>query len=153
GTNAVASMVVFEDGLERKGEYRRFAMRGEYGDDDTGWIHEAVRRRFARYLDERVDSGDLAGPDVGPPGAGGDPDGAGGVRGGREDAAGGRGAPSGAGGDRGGVGARPIDPVTGRPRKFAYPPNLVVVDGGAPQVAAAYRALVELGIEDVGLVG
>src|SRR5262249_59094745 len=89
----------------------------------------------------------------GPGGAGGGAAGAGGVRGGLEDGGGGPGDPSGAGGDRGGVGARPIDPVTGRPRKFAYPPNLVVVDGGAPQVAAAYRALVELGIEDVGLVG
>ena len=46
-----------------------------------------------------------------------------------------------------------IDPDTGRPRKFAYPPNLVVVDGGAPQVAAAARALAELGIDDVALCG
>src|SRR5439155_10676542 len=117
GTNVVASMVVFEDGLARKGEYRRFAMRGEFGEDDTAWIHETVRRRFVRYLDERVDSGDL-----------GDGD-----------------------GEQAGAGAQPIDPETGRPRKFAYPPNLVVVDGGPPQVAAAYRALTERGIEDVGL--
>ena len=47
----------------------------------------------------------------------------------------------------------PIDEVTGRPRKFAYPPNLVVVDGGLPQVNAAQRVLEELGIEDVSLVG
>ena len=47
----------------------------------------------------------------------------------------------------------PIDEVTGRPRKFAYPPNLVVVDGGLPQVNAAKRVLDELGIEDVSLVG
>ena len=46
-----------------------------------------------------------------------------------------------------------IDPDTGRPRKFAYPPQLVVVDGGPPQVAAAARALDELGIDDVALVG
>jgi excinuclease ABC subunit C len=123
GTNPVASMVVFEDGLPRKGEYRRFAMRGEYGEDDTAWIYETVRRRFARYLDERVDTGgELAGvPEALPGGAPG--------------------------------GAQPVDPATGRPRKFAYPPNLVVVDGGAPQVTAGYRALTELGIEDVGLVG
>jgi len=127
GTNVVASMVVFEDGLPRKSEYRRFAMRGEYGEDDTAWIHETVRRRFARYLDERVDTGgELAGDADGPPD--GPPDGV----------------PD---------GAQPIDPETGRPRKFAYPPNLVVVDGGAPQAAAAYRALTELGIEDIGLVG
>ena len=42
-----------------------------------------------------------------------------------------------------------VDPETGRPRKFAYPPSLVVVDGGPPQVAAAQRALAELGIDDV----
>jgi excinuclease ABC subunit C len=47
----------------------------------------------------------------------------------------------------------PIDEVTGRPRKFAYPPNLVVVDGGLPQVNAANAVLDELGIEDVSLVG
>ena len=46
-----------------------------------------------------------------------------------------------------------IDPTTGRPRKFAYPPQLVVVDGGAPQVAAAAQALAELGIDDVALCG
>jgi excinuclease ABC subunit C len=46
-----------------------------------------------------------------------------------------------------------LDEETGRPRKFAYPPNLVVVDGGAPQVAAAQRALDELGINDVALCG
>jgi len=46
-----------------------------------------------------------------------------------------------------------IDPNTGRPRRFAYPPNLVVVDGGAPQVAAAKRALDALGVADVALCG
>ncbi|HEX3004096.1 MAG TPA: helix-hairpin-helix domain-containing protein, partial [Angustibacter sp.] len=46
-----------------------------------------------------------------------------------------------------------IDPETGRPQKFAYPPQLVVVDGGPPQVAAAARALADLGIDDVALVG
>src|SRR6201999_408610 len=46
-----------------------------------------------------------------------------------------------------------VDPTTGRPRKFSYPPNLLVVDGGAPQVAAARAALDELGIDDVALVG
>ena len=56
GTNVVASMVVFEDGLARKSEYRRFAMRESGG--DTDWIAEAVRRRFARYLDERVATGE-----------------------------------------------------------------------------------------------
>jgi excinuclease ABC subunit C len=112
----VASMVVFEDGLARKSEYRRFAMRESGG--DTDWIAEAVRRRFARYLDERVATGE-AGVD------GVEPD-----------------------------DARPgVDPTTGRPKKFVYPPNLLVVDGGAPQVAAAQTVLDELGIDDVSLVG
>jgi excinuclease ABC subunit C len=119
GTNVVASMVVFEDGLARKSEYRRFIMRTSGG--DTDWIAEAVRRRFARYLDERVATGEAGVDDVEV-----DP----------EDA------------------ARPgIDPATGRPKKFAYPPNLLVVDGGAPQVTAAQAVLDELGIDDVALVG
>jgi excinuclease ABC subunit C len=111
GSNVVASMVVFEDGLPRKSEYRRFSVRGVDGSDDTAWMHEVVHRRFTRYLQERVETGD--GPDS----------------------------------------ATPIDPETGRPRKFAYPPNLLVVDGGPPQVAAAARALGELGIDDVALCG
>ena len=119
GTNVVASMVVFEDGLARKSEYRRFTMRESGG--DTDWIAEAVRRRFARYLDERVATGE-AGVD----GVEADP---------HDDA------PPG------------IDPTTGRPKKFVYPPNLLVVDGGAPQVAAARTVLDELGIDDVALVG
>ncbi|MCU1657638.1 MAG: excinuclease abc, c subunit [Pseudonocardiales bacterium] len=118
GTNVVASMVVFEDGLARKSEYRRFAMRS--GTGDTDWIAEAVRRRFARYLDEQVEVGADADSD-----------------------------PAAEASE-----ARPgIDPTTGRPRKFAYPPNLLVVDGGAPQVAAAQAVLDELGIDDVALVG
>jgi excinuclease ABC subunit C len=133
GTNVVASMVVFEDGLPRKSEYRRFAIRGagaghaaavEGG--DVQWIHEAVRRRMARYLDERIDTGEEADDRQE---ADGDP----------------AAAPQ--------AGPSPLDPTTGRPRKFAYPPNLLVVDGGAPQVAAAAQALAELGIEDVALCG
>ena len=46
-----------------------------------------------------------------------------------------------------------VDPETGRPRKFAYAPGLVVVDGGPPQVAAAQRALDELGIDDIPVCG
>jgi excinuclease ABC subunit C len=137
GTNVVASMVVFEDGLARKSEYRRFAMRtvGE-GTGDVTWIAEVIRRRFARYLEE------LLPDDGGPPGSEG-------VAAGREQVE--RGADS---DNEPEPDARPgIDPTTGRPKKFAYPPNLVVVDGGAPQVAAASAALAELGIEDVALVG
>ena len=130
GTNVVASMVVFEDGLPRKSEYRRFAIRGTGARDDSAvvqggdvdWIREAVRRRMARYLDERLDTGEEA-----------------------EDATSADEAAPGRPG--------PIDPDTGRPRKFAYPPNLLVVDGGAPQVAAAADALARLGISDVALCG
>ena len=110
GTDVVASLVVFEDGLARKSEYRRFSIRGsEDGiSDDTRSIAEVVTRRFKRLLDEQVD------PDDPTPG---------------------------------------IDPVTGRPRKFAYPPQLFVVDGGQPQVEAAQAALSELGVHDVAIVG
>jgi len=128
GTNVVASMVVFEDGLARKSEYRRFAVRGHDGNDDTASMREVVRRRFSRYLDERSETGQLDVED-------------GHVDGRPEQASS---APE----------QRPgIDPETGRPRRFAYPPNLVVVDGGAPQVAAAQAALDDLGIDDVALVG
>ena len=132
GTNVVASMVVFEDGLSRKSEYRRFVVRGDYAHtaldgtqtvDDTAAMHEVLTRRFQRYLDEREHSAEI---DMGP--AIEDDDGMPLVHG-------------------------PIDEVTGRPRKFAYPPNLVVVDGGLPQVNAAKSVLDELGIEDVSLVG
>ncbi|HEY7010684.1 MAG TPA: excinuclease ABC subunit UvrC [Jatrophihabitantaceae bacterium] len=132
GTNVVASMVVFEDGLARKSEYRRFTMR--HGTGDTDWIAEVVRRRFARYLDERLgDPAELTSSPVNFVGwdqveqgaeTDNEPD------------------------------SRPgIDPTTGRPKKFAYPPNLVVVDGGAPQVAAAQAVLDELGLDDIALVG
>ncbi|HEY2167230.1 MAG TPA: excinuclease ABC subunit UvrC [Jatrophihabitantaceae bacterium] len=130
GTNVVASMVVFEDGLARKSEYRRFALRG--GTGDTDWIAEVVRRRFARYLDEQVAHG--ADADDADPIAEGDAEAL------HPDAQQHPPPPG-------------IDPTTGRPRKFAYPPNLIVVDGGAPQVAAARTALDELGIDDVALVG
>ncbi|ONH62172.1 excinuclease ABC subunit C [Frankia sp. CcI49] len=136
GTNVVASMVVFEDGLPRKSEYRRFAIRGVDGQDDVASMHETIHRRFSRYLAERARTGELAGY----PGA--------------EDADGGEAEAAEAAGmagmaavaeDVGGPSLR--DPETGRPRRFAYPPNLVVVDGGPPQVAAAARALDELGVE------
>ncbi|MEN3538998.1 excinuclease ABC subunit UvrC [Microbispora sp. ZYX-F-249] len=122
GENVVASMVVFEDGLVRKSEYRRFSIRTAEG--DVASIYEVICRRFKRYLEERAETGEL------------DAD---------ADDAGEREAGHGAG--------TPIDPETGRPRKFAYPPNLVVVDGGPAQAAAAQRALDELGIDDVAVCG
>jgi len=99
GTSVVASMVVFEDGLARKSEYRRFAVRG--GQDDTASMYGVLTRRFVRHLEEQP----------------------------------------------------VLDTETGRPKRFAYPPQLVVVDGGQPQVAAAQRALDDLGVTDVALCG
>ncbi|GAA0244093.1 excinuclease ABC subunit UvrC [Cryptosporangium japonicum] len=138
GTDIVGSMVVFEDGLARKSEYRRFAVRsGPDGPpDDTASLAQVLRRRFNRYLDAHAETGDLPGEADGEPDAGSEA----GSEAGAEASAD-RGVPVG------------IDPATGRPRKFAYPPNLVVVDGGAPQVAAAARVLAELGIDDVALCG
>ncbi|MDN5795979.1 MAG: excinuclease ABC subunit UvrC [Intrasporangium sp.] len=135
GTNVVASMVVFEDGLPRKSEYRRFIVRGGVDDagdgavtvDDTAAMREVLGRRFRRYLEEAEGSGDL---DL-------------------------QAAAMGGGEEQPGAAGRsgPIDPETGRPRRFAYPPSLVVVDGGLPQVGAAQAVLDELGIEEVALAG
>lgn len=111
GDDVVASMVVFEDGLARKSEYRRFQVRGFEGQDDVRSMHEVVSRRFRRYLQEKLKTGEWDAED----------------------------------------GEVPED--DGRPKRFAYPPQLVVVDGGQPQVAAAKRALDELGIDDVAVCG
>ncbi|HUC59244.1 MAG TPA: excinuclease ABC subunit UvrC [Streptosporangiaceae bacterium] len=97
GTHVVASMVVFEDGLARKSEYRKFSLKG--GTDDLSAIYEVITRRFRRYLSER-DAEEEPGK-----------------------------------------------------TKFAYPPGLLVIDGGAGQVDAAVRALSELGITDVAVCG
>jgi excinuclease ABC subunit C len=133
GNEVVASMVVFEDGLARKSEYRRFAIRGVGGQDDVASISEVITRRFRRYLEERERIGELDSLETP---ADAEPD-----------------AADGAGGKAHRVRPDAIDPDTGRVRKFAYPPNLVVVDGGPPQVAAAQRALDALGIDDVALCG
>ncbi|MCY7396197.1 MAG: excinuclease ABC subunit UvrC, partial [Nocardioides sp.] len=113
GTEVVASMVVFEDGLSRKGEYRRFVIKGVDGQNDVASMHEVITRRFRRLLDEQARSQEIS-TESGP---------------------------------------MLVDPETGRPRKFAYAPGLVVVDGGPPQVAAAKRALDELGIDDIAVCG
>ena len=109
GTHVVASMVVFEDGLARKSEYRRFAIKGLDGTDDVAAIHEVISRRFRRYLDEQA----AAQPGLDELAAGAD----------------------------------------GERRKFAYPPNLLVIDGGPAQVSAAVKALDELGVVDVAVCG
>ncbi|ALV44964.1 excinuclease ABC subunit C [Arthrobacter alpinus] len=118
GTNVVASMVVVEDGLAKKSEYRKFAITGEAAIDDTASMYDVITRRFRNYLSEKEErsravqasgSIDLAAPEQ--------------------------------------------DAPEGPKPKFAYPPNLVVVDGGVPQVNAASKALADLGIEDVAVVG
>ncbi|GAA2226150.1 excinuclease ABC subunit UvrC [Promicromonospora sukumoe] len=134
GTYQSASMVVFEDGLPRKSEYRSFSIRGSDGDgarDDTQAMHEVITRRFKRYLNDRLKANDVE-ISAGEERDGDDPAGAlpGGLPGGEVAAD----APE-------------------EKARFAYPPSLVVVDGGPPQVAAAKKALEELGITDVALCG
>ncbi|MEV6198249.1 excinuclease ABC subunit UvrC [Streptomyces sp. NPDC051920] len=129
GDDVVASMVVFEDGLQRKGEYRRFQIKGFAGQDDVRSMHEVITRRFKRYLVEKEKTGEWTD--------------------------GGEAAPGGAEPLTDGI---PLSGSTlaeddGRPKRFAYPPQLVVVDGGRPQVAAAQRALDELGIDDIAVCG
>jgi excinuclease ABC subunit C len=141
-THVVASMIVFEDGLPRKSEYRRFSINGLDGTDDVASVHEVITRRFRRYLEEREATGEL---DVlGDPA--GEPDPASG-------AAAGRAAEAGADAEERLRADAELAAASGRPRKFAYPPNLVVIDGGPAQVAAAVRALDELGIDDVAVCG
>jgi excinuclease ABC subunit C len=134
GTDVVASLVVFEDGLARKSDYRRYEIRGGAAGGDVAAIAEVTRRRFRRHLAESAahgngggGPGDTAGiepPTSAPISAAAPPT------------------------------ARPgIDPTTGRPRRFAYPPNLFVVDGGPLQVEAAADVLAELGVTDVAVCG
>ena len=105
GTTVVASMIVFEDGIAKKSEYRRFIIDTTEATDDTRAMHQVITRRLKRFLaDRNVDQSEVK--------------------------------------DSG-----------GRLSKFSYPPQLIVVDGGAPQVAAAARALQELGITDIALCG
>ncbi|MFE6364896.1 excinuclease ABC subunit UvrC [Streptomyces sp. NPDC057806] len=131
GEDVVASMVVFEDGLQRKGEYRRFQIKGFAGQDDVRSMHEVISRRFKRYIAEKERTGEWAeGEDAL-----------------TEDTF---------AKDTLAKDTLAKDTLTeddGRPKKFAYPPQLVVVDGGQPQVAAAKRALDELGIDDIAVCG
>lgn len=117
GTNVVASMVVFEDGLPRKDQYRSFGVPETT--DDTDSLYQVLTRRLAHI--ER----DEALPDAATVAVEGDPD------------------------------ADPDAPVvTERKRpRFAYRPQLLVVDGGAPQVAAAARALEDAGHTEIALCG
>ena len=105
GTTVVASMVVFEDGIAKKSEYRRFIIDTTEATDDTRAMHQVITRRLKRLIaDRKVDQSE-------------------------------------------------VNESGGRLGKFSYPPQLIVVDGGAPQVAAAARALEELGLTDIALCG
>jgi len=105
GTSVVASMVVFEDGVAKKSEYRRFIIDTTTAWDDTRAIHQVLARRLKRLTEERdVDPAEVL--------------------------------------EQGGA-----------QKKFAYPPELIIVDGGVPQVAAAARALEEAGMKDIALCG
>jgi excinuclease ABC subunit C len=90
-TDKVGSMVVFEDGLPKRSDYRRFEIKGVRGQDDVASMEEMLRRRVARLLKE---------------------------------------------GDR----------EPGKRRRFAYPPSLIVVDGGRGQLSAAMKVLAETGL-------
>jgi excinuclease ABC subunit C len=106
GTDVVASLVVFEDGLPRKSDYRHYAIREAAGggrSDDVASIAEVTRRRFARHVSDLQNAS--------------------------------------------------VYTAEGKSRRFAYPPNLYVVDGGAPQVNAAAAVLDELGVSDVAVIG
>ncbi|WP_159716788.1 excinuclease ABC subunit UvrC [Actinomyces marmotae] len=129
GTHQVGSMVVFEDGAPRKSDYRRFIIRGEDGGgatDDTAAMSEVLTRRFKRLLAEQGrGAAGLSATEAAEQ---------------VEDAEGVA------------VVSGPIDPETGRAKRFSYAPGLVVVDGGLPQVGAARAVLDELGI-DTPIVG
>jgi excinuclease ABC subunit C len=94
GTEIVGSMVVMEDGLPKRNDYRRFKVKGQQGQDDFAAMEEVLSRRFGNYLRER-DEGAHAG------------------------------------------------------KRFAYPPNLLLIDGGKGQLNVAVRVLEELGLEDI----
>ncbi|WP_137845987.1 excinuclease ABC subunit UvrC [Microbacterium sp. 2FI] len=112
GTNVVASMVVFEDGLPRKDQYRSFGVAETT--DDTDSLHQVLLRRLA-YLDRPEEVEADAEPDVTADG-------------------------------------EVVVTARRRPR-FAYRPQLLVVDGGKPQVEAAARALRDAGHEEIALCG
>jgi excinuclease ABC subunit C len=94
GSDYVGSMVVMEDGLAKKSEYRRFKIRDVPGNDDFAAMEEVLTRRLTALLVERE------------------------------------------------------RPLGDRPRKFAYPPNLLVVDGGKGQLSVAMKVVTDLGLED-----
>jgi excinuclease ABC subunit C len=99
-TEAVGSMVVFEDGLPKRSDYRRFAIKWTQGQDDFANMGEVIRRRFARFAEEEA----------------------------------------------------PDEDAPAKPRRFAYPPNLVVIDGGKGQLNKAVEAMQEMGVTGVATI-
>jgi excinuclease ABC subunit C len=97
GTDYVGSMVVLEDGLPKKSEYRRFKVKGVAGNDDYAAMEEVLTRRLTAYVEERD---------------------------------------------------RPVNERGDRPGKFAYPPQLLLVDGGKGQLGVAEKVVRALGLED-----
>ncbi|GAB3578548.1 excinuclease ABC subunit UvrC [Leifsonia lichenia] len=129
GTNIVASMVVFEDGLPRKDQYRRFSI--PESTDDTESIYQVITRRLAYLKNPEAEFADAT------------------------EEAPVRPADSADDGDDPeiDIDAELAEAAEKRRKKFAYPPNLLIVDGGQPQVAAARRALEESGVQGIQLVG
>jgi excinuclease ABC subunit C len=118
GTNVVASMVVFEDGLPRKDQYRSFKVPETT--DDTDSLYQVLSRRLA-YLDHPDETEGASPNDAEIADAASDSD-------------------------------EPVVTTRKRPR-FAYRPQLLVVDGGKPQVEAAARALADAGHSEIALCG
>ena len=171
GAEVVASMVVFEDALPRKSEYRRFTIKTVEGQDDVRSMHEVISRRFKRYLAEASRAGEALLPDAefednGPTSteAEREADAEAEEIGAAEETADPAAREADAEGEEIGVADETADltadeaaaPMVREDKplsRSAYPPQLVLVDGGAPQVAAAARALAELGIEEVAVAG
>ena len=97
GTDYVGSMVVLDDGLPNKREYRRFKVKDVPGNDDYAAMEEVLTRRLSAYLDERE---------------------------------------------------KPVNERGDKPGKFAYPPQLLLVDGGKGQLGVAEKVVRALGLED-----
>lgn len=112
GTNVVGSMVVFEDGLPKKRDYRKFNVTGDAARDDTAAMDDVLSRRFKNFLKEQAEAPEMHSGEL-----------------------------------------SSDEDEREEPKRFSYPPSLVVVDGGLAQVNAAQQALLNLGIDDVPVVG
>ena len=124
GAFQVASMVVFEDAIAKKSEYRRFAIRGADGQgalDDLSALYETLTRRF-RHGNIAGDSGESMDNER-------------------------------RASEQGEQGEEPSVQQNVNRHHFAYKPNLMVVDGGKPQVMAAAKALEDCGVDDVAVCG